>query len=164
LLTNNISEGESTIKSIIYSEYYKERLNNTEYSKLANKFRCHGLIKEIQSDFSAAAWAYLHAAWNCDDESKDSQAIECRNSATVLFAKAKEIDKDFLSDNCKYYVLQTDILRRSGSFEKALYYNNIGLQLNSDDIIKKLLVFEKVLINKEDMGGYTMDSIIDLKS
>ena len=52
--------------------------------------------------------------------------------------------------------LLSDLLRRSGQFEKAIIICNQGLNNNPEGIINDILRFEKTLIEQEDTSCHSV--------
>jgi hypothetical protein len=58
----DIGEAPSQAAHIVDSPEYRRQLSDSTYPELANSFLCKVLINESSGDYSAAAWALIHAA------------------------------------------------------------------------------------------------------
>ena len=77
-------------------------------------------ILKDSKDFRSAGYAYLHAAWVCDDENMKPESIFCRKQALKMFDLNIENNKELSSDDiCSERLLMTDIARRAEMFEQA---------------------------------------------
>ncbi|MDP3915070.1 MAG: hypothetical protein Q8R96_15190 [Bacteroidota bacterium] len=81
----NIKEIPDNLEAIINSKKYQDLLSNEEFPEKAIQFLCKSLILDGNYDLEGAAWASLHAAWNCDDAEKPVQAKYCRERSIELF-------------------------------------------------------------------------------
>jgi len=137
------------------------------------------MILENVGEYAKAGWACLHAAWACDDAKYVDAAKICRKKSFALFMKAKEEGQKFAEQLGAEEAIIVDVLRRAGEFEKALEIAEEGLKKldensssfrksanpkdllrNPEEIIKTILKFQIELINKKDMGCYTVEDAI----
>ncbi len=72
----DISEQTPRASDIMRSDAYRHRLQDPEFPKLANAFLCHSILEEMSSHYANAAWPTIHAAWACDDASRDDSTPE----------------------------------------------------------------------------------------
>lgn len=138
--------------SIIDSEQYKNQLNNKQFPEGANQFLCKSMIKELIGDLEGAAWASLHAAWNCDDNGNYVQSNYCRVRAIDLFQLANTSNQLKFQKNGEYPALIIDLLRRIGQFDKANIICKNRLEQEDDDALIKILIYEDFLIKAQNVG------------
>ncbi len=156
----DISEKIENAKDIVFSKSYQNQLNNPNFPKTANAFLCYSMICENINDFKKAGWGCVQAAWICDDEKKDDIAKICRKKAIELFKKAIENGEKISEEPGGDEAILVDLLRRSGEFEEAFKICESTLEKKVSDIIKDVLIFQKFLIEKEDLDCYTIDDAI----
>jgi len=82
---DSIENVPNNLTDIIENERYVNQLNNRQFPEKANQFLCKSIIKESTGDLEGAAWASLHAAWNCDDGNNYIQSVYCRKRSIALF-------------------------------------------------------------------------------
>ena len=151
-----ISEAPEKAAEVVQSESYKEQLKSGEYPGLANRFLCQSVVEENSNELQEAAWSAVHAAWACDDADAGEAAKRCRERAVGLLLKAIERGEDVAEQVGGNEAIMADLLRRSGKLELGLEYCERGLNKETGELIKKVLNFEKELINKSDVGCYTI--------
>jgi tetratricopeptide (TPR) repeat protein len=175
----DISQKIPKSEEIVYSDDYRKQLNSSEFPKLANSFLCYSLIIENLEEYSKAGWACLHASWVCDDAKYIDAAKICRKKSFTLFMKAKMNGQKFTEQLGAEEAIMVDVLRRAGEFEKALEIAEEGLKKldensssfcksdntsdllkNPEEIIKTILKFQIELINKKDVGCYTVEDAV----
>lgn len=180
----DISQKIPKSEEIVYSDDYRKQLNSQKFPKLVNSFLCYSLILENLGEYAKAGRACLHAAWACDDAKYIDAAKICRKNSFTLFMKAKMNGQKFAEQLGAEETMMADILRRAGEFEKALEIAEEGLKKldgnsssfhkpahpsdllrNPEEIIKIILKFQIELINKKDVGCYTVeDAFKNIKS
>jgi hypothetical protein len=149
------------LDSLLRREIYVSQLHDADYPVYANYFLCAALMEEYCERYDRAGWYVVRASWECDDEGFKESADRCRMRAVELFEKAKENGQDFMKQDGADDVVLTDLLRKSGKFGRALSVCNDRLDKNPEDIIKKMLEFEKYLINSKNVGVYSVKDAIE---
>jgi hypothetical protein len=155
--SDDISEAEKDLAGIVKTVGYQDRLKNKNYSQLANQFRCYSLICESYSNFDSGGWAYLHAAWVCDDEQNEKGAITCRKNSARLFQITKKQNQQYHPDKDTEDAIMIDVLRRSGQFEEALSWSEKVLQRGPSERIVQIVNFQRTLNDKNDLSCYTIE-------
>lgn len=124
-------------------------------------FLCHSHIMDRLGNFEEAAWASLHGAWFCDDDEMELAAGLCREKAVIAFQKAKDHDDTLLSEpRGSFDALMVDLLRRRPNLPDAGDFCDDALKRQPDDLILKILLFQKELILQRDKGCYTFEDVI----
>lgn len=111
----HISEGVPE-GSVLTSDSYRATLRDERYPELARRFLAHALAT-AHSEPVRSAWAYLHAAWVCDDAGSSSLAIEARRIAADLFRRLPPSSDP--EQQCAVDAVLVDVLRRSGQLDEA---------------------------------------------
>jgi len=157
----DISKGDPRIRDIVESEEYKKIGRDLDFPDKTAGFICHSHIMDRIGNFEEAAWACLHAAWYCDDDEMELAAGLCREKAVVAFQKAREYDDTLLSvPEGAFDALLVDLLRRRPNLPDAGDYCVAALERQPDDLILKILLFQKDLIIQRDKGCYTIEDAI----
>lgn len=113
----DISIGKSEYREIIMGFEYREQLQGKEFPHLVNSFICSSQICEFARKFREATWAYVYAAWVCDDDESEDCAIHCRKKAVEFLLKARQNNQEVLSDySGSDDAILVDLLRRSDQF------------------------------------------------
>ncbi len=141
---------------VMHSEAYRDQLVERILPSLANSFLCSSIILAAQGEFTRAGWSSLHAAWVCDDERAAQGALHCRQRTVNLFQEALANGQMIARQADAGDALLVDVLRRSLQFTLALSLCEDGLRKHSDEIIKGVLTFQKLLIQRQDSGCYTV--------
>ena len=147
-------------RELLSSGQYQAQLQNSSFPKLANQFICLALLQEQEGDSEAAAWAYLQAAWACDDEENDPGACQCRLRAAQHFQQilAAQLSDSIQQDT--WGAVLTDVLRRSRQFDSALALSQQRLAKTADTTIQAVLRYEQALIGRQDTGCYGLQDAI----
>lgn len=158
---SDIGQINEKIELIVNSKNYQDQLNNKQFPEKANEFLCKSIILESDNEVEEAAWASLHAAWNCDDSDKYVQSKFCRNRAIELFQIGNAASILKFEKNGEYPVLLIDMLRKTEQFDKAKTICNIRLQQEDDELIIKILHFQNQLIEVQDIKTYKIEDAIE---
>ena len=101
-----------------------------------------------------AMWSLIHAAWVCDDQGLESQAVVCRNLAINMFYKAAAANQ-FVSERgggVLNVLILVDLLRRAGRLKEAASTIRTALEKNSYPIPQKILNFQESLVQSKDLS------------
>lgn len=174
--------------TIVTTEMIDE-VNKIDVSHLKNEltrklYKRH--IFEIkQGKYEAAFWSVLQAAWDCDDDNNEENAIECREAAIRVLDKywddinnveetpverkslldrilEKFLEKFIYSESEPskketLTIVAIDVLRRSGHFEEAKKHFS-GMKFD-DDLLQKIYDFSMQKIDEQDGLCYTVDDV-----
>lgn len=158
--SSDITRASGKTKAVVESEAYRSQLEDKAFPDLANSFLCKAMIAEREGRFSEAAWATIHAAWACDDAGYEESAGKCRAKAVGLMKKGREKGERFAEQDGVDIAIMTDLLRRSGRFEEALALIEENLDGITEDIVKKILMFQKKLISQSDTRCHTISECL----
>lgn len=159
------------VRKIVLSPEYRKQLKKRSFPRLANRFLCRAMILEAQGVYGAAGWAALSAAWACDDSWENYQKTDvrkkmetsslCRQRATELFILAQKNGDEFAEGDGVQEAILADVLRRSEWFDAAVKSCLAGLEKQPEEIIQKILLFEKKLAEERDVYCYTLGHLVD---
>ena len=153
------SDVSKTMKSAQLSidrEEYKNQLNDPAYPTLANSFLCTAIFYRSRGVLSRSTWALIHAAWVCDDAGKLEQASTCRKKAADMLVFAQENDQPIFTDDRSNAAILVDLLRRSGQAERAREILATQTDISGADVISRVLSFQKVLLERNDVTCHTV--------
>jgi len=153
---SNLSEVRPGAKEIVNSERYREQLTDANFPELANSFLCLAIIEQELKDFAQATWAFIYAAWACDDAKKPKQAIECRRKAAETLRIAEEQGQKIGQAAGVSTVILVDLLRRSGQAEEARKVIASRRDQKFEKLISQILDFQEKLLDKNDVNCHTI--------
>ncbi len=141
----------------------REYLQSPEYagcdglqfkSDLAARFYRLSRVSLINGKTPDAYNALVHAAWACDDEQDENNAVHCRKAAIEL---ADEIIDSMAAGNEKQDKLlqKADLLRRSGQFERLI--REYSEQQVQEEFYRPLFAFELDAARRKDTACHTID-------
>ena len=159
---SSIEDSIDGISEIVYSDTYKKLLVNNNYSQLVCSFLCQSFLYESLGEYTKAIWPLFNAAWVCDDNRNYLSAKKCRLKAFELLEIIWKSDEKLIKQIGSDYILATDLLRRSGEFEKAKSIIEIGFECQPDEFISKLLQAQKILIDNGSDLCYTIEDALKL--
>jgi hypothetical protein len=145
---------------LIKTESYRDQLNNKDYPQLANRFLCNSFLTEMDKSYKKSGLQSLYAAWACDDSPEYSEvAIKCRERAYNLFLLAKSNGQNILGNDLEDGVILVDLLRRMKRFDESLEKCIEEINKNSNDLLKMILEYEKLLIENKDSDCHNIGEI-----
>lgn len=156
---SDLSEDVPIACEIIESAAYKERANDPASPPLARCFACQALINENAGNYSAAAWALIHAAWACDDASQEESAKRFRLSAAEMINVAMGKEQLLTDDLTEDVALAIDLMRRAGDHETARYLVGLIRDMDMKDEIKQILVFQEALMDRGDTACHKCSEV-----
>jgi hypothetical protein len=160
---SDISKAPPHAASLVRCSEYSQQLNDPTYPELANNFLCRALIDEGSGDYTAAAWALIHAAWACDDAGMPGSAKTCRSNAADMINKALENGQQIAKQNGAGTAIQADLLRRAGRFNEARQLIAEHRPAITEEIISKILSFQETLITGGDETCHTISDALGEK-
>ena len=146
----------SEVQAVVIGDEYKDQLKDSNYSKLAVSFLCKAILDRESKDYSDATWAYIHAAWACDDENHDKQAMVCRQKAVDMLMLAEKHSQQVMDQDGANTAILVDLLRRSRLFDQARQVILKRLSQISDDIITRILDYQIELLKINDSSCHTI--------
>lgn len=143
-------------QAVVRAPEYKRQLSDPAFPTLANSFLCQALIDSGCGEYSAATWAFIHAAWACDDSGHLDQAVACRQRAAEALARAEEHGEQLTEQEGAGTAILVDLLRRSGRFDEARGAIAERRDTIADDIVLRVLDFQMWLIDQNDASCRTI--------
>lgn len=118
------------------------------------------MIQESIGDIVAAGWAYVHAAWACDDAGTTDAATACRSEAIRLLRRSKAQGASFIEPAGAEEAILADLLRRSGRFDEAIEASRTGLGRAQEEIVRNVLSCEIELAGQRDSECHSISDAL----
>ena len=157
----DISKATPETKMILLSDEYQHIVDSDQLPEKATTFLASSYIHDQANNFAEAAWRAIHAAWVCDDENHHDGSKSCRIKAIGLIDQTAVNGQAISCQAGATETVTIDLLRRSGNFEKALDFIEKAKTENLDDVIIRIIYFEKVLIENRDTGAHTVAEALE---
>jgi hypothetical protein len=138
----DVATGTPGFREIVTDRAYQRCIKDASYTELANSFRGRAILQEAIGDIVDAGWAYLHAAWACDDTERFDAAWLCRLQAVRAFKHARAQGLTFAEERGSEVIMLADLWRRSGHFEQAIEAGQTGLREIHDVATRQVLQYE----------------------
>lgn len=150
-------------KIVIETAEYKEQLNNRDYPNLANSFLCKAMVDNATGNLVSRTCSFIRAAWACDDDKKDDQAVLCRCRAAESLEATVRSGKKIVEQYEMNAVILIDLFRRSNQMANAkkLIECMIGNVTNGE--IKLIVDYERVLVQNKDVKRRTVEKALKRK-
>lgn len=148
-------------KAVVAGAAYREQLNDSAFPPLANTFLCKALLGRETGNLATATWGYIHAAWVCDDANQVEQASKCRRRAAELLVLAEAEGQRVCDQDGLSTAIHVDLLRRAGEIERARQVLAQPVKKGTDDVITLMLVFQALLLDRNDLGCHTVGKALD---
>ncbi len=153
-ISGEVSDPCSIDSEFLKSEEYLSCDGIDFKSDLAKKFYRYHKIKLMDQNDENAFNAVLYAAWACDDEKDDENAVLCRKKACQL---VNNLLCGIQKDNSSFLLMKADLLRRSGSFEQLLTeYQDMKFD---DKLPDQILSFELEKARQQDTACYRVSDV-----
>ncbi len=152
----DLGEAPEGAADVVKLPRYREQLDARRFPGIANTFLCCAIIQEDLGAPALAAWASLHAAWVCDDESADVPARICRKRAADLLRRAWDEGDRLAPQEGTDEALLVDLLRRAGRFREARDVAEEVLARHPPQIIADIMRFQVRLIAAADRDAHTV--------
>jgi hypothetical protein len=140
---------------------YRTQLTDARYPELASTFICAALLAEAVGRRDDAGWAYLHASWTLDDVSEDELARVWRGKAADTFLALLADGQSFVQQPGTSEAIVTDCLRRAGRGAEALPLIERALSQSYEDVIHKILMLQRVLIQRGDNARHLIKEALE---
>lgn len=157
---SNIENCPENLESILNSAIYVNQIENRQFPEKANQFLCKSIILEANQEIEDAAWTALHAAWSCDDNDRYVQSKYCRNKAIELFNLANITSTLNFEKSGEFPVLMVDLNRKVENFEIANKICETRSKTEDDELLRKIFIYQKYLIELQDIKTYKIDDAI----
>jgi len=161
--SSDVTKFDARFRPVIAGTAYRLQLADVRYPDIASTFICAAMLDEASGRRDGAGWAYLHAAWTLDDAKKDELACLCRSKAADRFLALTTDGHPFAQQPSASEAILTDCLRRAGRGAEALRVIERALSENCVDIIAKILVLERSLIQRGDTGGHLVQEALEAR-
>ena len=158
--SGDLTKFDERFRSIISGSPYRSQLADTRFPDLASTFMCEAMLVEAVGRREDAGWAYLHAAWALDDAMKADLARNCRSRAADMFLALLAEGRSFSDTLGASEAIASDCLRRAGRGVEALQVIDRALSQSYDEVIHKVLVLQKTLIQREDTSRHLIKEAI----
>lgn len=145
-------------KAVIYSQAYQDTFNDKRQPLTCRKWSCYAQFLEIAGQYSQSGWAFLSAAWSCDDSRETELASKYRREAIRLFQTAQRCGDNFCDDLAMENTILVDLFRRTHGFEtaKLLAEEVWGLIGDSDSkMMRAIIQFQIHLASLSNAGSYS---------
>ena len=152
----NISIKHPKAHAVVIGQEYKDQFKDSNYSKLAVSFLCKAILDRESTNYSDATWALIHAAWVCDDNNHEDQAMACRKKAVDMLLLSEKHKQQIMDEDGASTAILVDLLRRSRLFNQAMQLIAKRLNQNSNDTIIRMLEFHIQLLDKKDSSCHTI--------
>lgn len=163
---NDISEtpAPEAREAIADPEYIRQI--SGKYPDLANSFICQGMIARATKNELAEGWAWIHAAWACDDAGASEQATECRFEASRVLLAAEDPNASAEGQEGALTAVCVDLLRRAGRFDEAAKVLEASEKAFNEGRISKenivpILALQETLIGNRDAERHTVDEAFE---
>jgi hypothetical protein len=113
-------------------------------------YLCLTFFLVADDDYKGAFWSSLRAAWVCDADDYWQGSEEYRLQALEMMRRSHEAGIAVSESQEQDHLLQTDLLRRTGSFQQAMSIVMEALKGCREQKMGRLLRFERRLIENGD--------------
>jgi hypothetical protein len=136
--------------------FTREQIPTPAGPALADRWASWSLVCEQVGDYAGAGWGALKAAWASEAGRHAAASEGHRLRAAEQFARAQELGQQYAEDPATEMMIQTDVLRQAGAFERA-HAIAMNLQEHRGTLAEGVIPFETALINDHDRSPYTLD-------
>lgn len=135
---------------------YTDKLNDGKTPFLAGTYSLSARLYAKSGDLRSAGIQSLRAAWACDDLKSPEKAIQFRKEALSYLYTYVDQTQDL-----HIAVLEVDLLRRTDDFDSAKEFASLLLELDLEEILRNVLLFELRLIDAKDNKCHSLGEIDD---
>jgi hypothetical protein len=154
-----VSKFDPLSRPVMDSKQYRAQLTDPDYPNLASTFICAGMLAVAAGQMKEAVWHYVHAAWTLDDAKKDALAHTWRSNAADIALELLRDGHRFIDQPGASEAVLTDCLRRASRPREALQMIESGLAAQPEEIIQKILHFQRSLIERGDTGRHLIEEV-----
>ena len=147
---SDISEPDEYAATVVQSDEYQAQLTDKNFPHLANIFLCEAMILKAGGHHVATGFAYLHAAWACDDDGNAPEARNCRLHSLAEFESVRASGESILGEPIADYILLADLQRRAGEFDFAAATCVEGISKSTDAKLNNIIRFQQYLSAIQD--------------
>jgi hypothetical protein len=149
---------------VLESADYRSQLTDAIYPELTSTFICAGMLADAAVRGADAGWAYLHAAWTLDDADKGELARTWRGRAADKVLAVLNDGQLFAEQPGASEAIVADCLRRAGRGADALQVIDRALSQGCEDVIRNVLAFERLLIQRGDTDRHLIKEALETGS
>lgn len=144
------------IKAEVLKDLYQKAVFSEDMNNLTYCFEKYAYYLEYKNDVAGAIQNHLYAAWVCDDDEDDIEAIILRSRCLETVEKMLQ---KFLTKKKrrKYMLIKADLLRRVKRQKELKEINTDEYYL--DFASKEILIYQKLLAEKNDLTAHSQDEI-----
>lgn len=145
------------------SPKYGAILANNGYPEVARMFIAYAFLSESTGNLSAAARAFLNAAWVCDDQADEyvDSSRTCRNVVLRLMSDLHLNGQSFSEDLVTDSILELDLLRRTGQFDEVLKRAGALSGTALPAVLHSICAFQQRLAAARDLSCYTVSDALE---
>ena len=158
---SDVSQLLKNAKETVTDPAYMVQLVNPDFPELANKFLSRMMIEDKAGERRAAVYSAICAGWASDDAKALSAAIAARKLGIQRILEMNATNEQYAQQNGGDELLIVDMYRRNEEFAQAEQFIKKGLKLETEDIIKTILNFQRGLIEKKDTSVYTISEAVN---
>lgn len=159
----DVTKFDDRFRAVMSGSPYRLQLADTHYPDLASTFICQAMLVEAVARRDEAGWAYLQAAWALEDAEKDDLARNCRSRAADIFLALLAEGWTFSETPGGSEAIVSDCLRRAGRGAEALQVIERALSQSFENIIHKVLIFQRTLIQREDRSRHLIKEALETR-
>ena len=159
----DLGESNPQAKTVIETAEYKEQLNDRDYPSLANFFLCKAMVDNVSGNLVDRTWSFIYAAWACDDDKKDDQAVLCRRRAAESLEATVRSGKKIVDQYEMNAIILIDLFRRSNQMANAKKLIECMIGNVTDREIKLIVDYERVLVQNRDVKRRTVEKALKRK-
>jgi hypothetical protein len=161
--SRDVTKFDDRFRAVMSGPPYRLQLADTRYPDLASTFICEAMLVEAVARRDEAGWAYLQAAWVLEDAKKDDLARNCRSRAADIFLVLLAEGRTFSETPGALEAIVSDCLRRAGRGAEALQVIERALSQSFEELIHKVLVFQRRLIQREDTSRHLIQEALETR-
>lgn len=150
-VSDDLSREASIYPEMVFSEAYKTT-DGYELPTLATAFYRHAMIAHAEKNAEREFFAYLHAAWACDDAQDAENAVMCRLAALRVLDDHPA--GSIIPDDGSHAIVRADLLRRTGQFDAVKQYKG---RRTEDAFLYHILQYQVKLAQQQDDRCHTVD-------
>ncbi len=153
---SDVSNARPGAETVVKSAAYRRQLRADAYSTLANSFVCKAMVDRAADEYADATWALILAAWACDDEGHDAEAVTCRGDAADMLMIAEDHGQTVGQGEGASTAILVDLLRRLCRLDEA--HKAIGRRRDGhvQEVIVRILEYQELLIEQGDTNCHTI--------
>lgn len=143
-------------------EGVEELVQSPEFPRSEHPFRRQSWLLDQLGQHADAGWSELYLAWHFDDSGEEENAATARRQALTCWQHGKSHGQNFCDSMAEEFALVTDVCRRAGLFDEALFEEAkqtclAGLELDDlPRIVEDILRYQLTLIQSKDTGAHSV--------